>query len=137
MDTEKNITRRQAIVASALTVSATVLTPSAAQAEAPDRAAMRRIRELSREISHLLNSFPHPQSVTIEPSDIAVYPVLMMAMNPGVLPDHLAMMNRGLAVMERAAKSRDPSVLGLGLVWGIDDGRFNGVAVHYSRQAGA
>lgn len=104
---------------------------------AVEMAAMARIRDLSREISHLLKELPHPQSVTIEPCDIAVYPVLMMDMNPNVLPDYLAMMNRGLAVMERGAKMRDPAILGLGLVWGIDDGHFGGVAVSYSRKVGA
>jgi len=131
MDNPITISRRAVVLAAAVAPVAAAQSPLAAE-----MLAMRRIRELSRELSHLLNDLPHAHRLTIEPSDTAVYPVLMEDMNPDLLPDHLAMMNRGLAVMERGAKMRDASITSLGLLWSVEDGHFGGVAVSYSRKPG-
>jgi len=140
MDNSTNISRRAIVLAAAIPPVAAALPVSRAAAQAPQSAEMTimiRIREMSRELSYLLNGLPHAHRLTIEPSGTAVYPVLMEDMNPGLMPDHLAMMNRGLAVMERGAKMHDPSITGLGLLWSVDDGVFGGVAVNYSQKVGA
>lgn len=130
MDNPITISQRAVVLAAVVAPVAAAQSPLAAE-----MLAMSRIRELSRELSHLLNDLPEAHRLTIEPSDTAVYPVVLEVLNPDRLPDHLAMMNRGLTVLERGAKMRDPSINGLGLLWDVDDGRFGGVAVSYGRKA--
>lgn len=137
MDTATLITRRAAIVAGAAVIPIAMGASSYAGA---GNDAEANVLELAKALSHALSHLSRPVRLTIEPSDTAAHPVLMEDIRVTKLMDHLDTMSRGLKMMEEGAMARDPSIIGLGMLWGIEGARyehFRGVAVNYSRKAGA
>jgi len=99
-----------------------------------DSMEVARLKQLTREISNLLNAMPVRQRVTIEPSATSAQPVLIEDLDRGIQPDDLTLMNRGLKMMESGAMRRDPRIAALGMIWDIEGARhetFCGVAVRY------